>query len=99
MTIDIYVRQQPDGTYRAHVLVWPEMVVTAPTRDAAIVALQTAIQHEVDQGHLAQISLTEPNPFLLAAGSWANDPTYDDLMEHIAAYRRELDAQEAQAVA
>ena len=94
MMINVLVTQQPDGTYRAHMLGWPEMAATAINREAAIAQVQELVQHEVKQGHLFQVEININNNFLRHAGSWADDPTYDDLLTHIAAYRQELDDEE-----
>ena len=94
MMINVLVRQQPDGTYHAHMLGWPEMAAFASHADDAVARVQALVQHEVKQGHLFQVEIDGNNDFLRHAGSWADDPTYDDLLTHIAAYRQELDDEE-----
>ena len=94
MMINVLVRQQSDGNYHAHMLGWPEMAATAINREAAIAQVQELVQHEVKQGRLFQVEIDGNNDFLRHAGVWAEDPTYDDLLTHIAAYRQELDDEE-----
>ena len=109
MIIDILVDEQTDGNYHAYMLNWPEMAAIAPNPDDAVVAVQQAVRREIQRGRLRQVPVQDdamtreaisqaassgrkthhPRP-----GVFANDPTYDDFLERIAEYRRNLDAQE-----
>lgn len=99
MTYDILIQPQPEGTYQATVLGWPDLSVFGDTEQLVIDYIQQEIRVRLAQSKIVQIDiapeetinpLTE-HPWAPFIGMWADDPTYDDFLAEMAAYRCEVD--------
>ena len=99
MTYDILIQPQPGGTYRATVLGWPDLSAVGDSEQTVIERVRQALRERLAQSKVVRIEVgetvtktTAPDhlwlPFL---GMWKDDPTFDDLLARIEAYRRELD--------
>lgn len=52
----------------------------------------TALAARLAQGEMVTVEVGEPgHPWLKWAGTWKDDPTYDDFIVELEAYRREID--------
>ena len=99
MTYDILIQPQPDGAYRATVLGWPELNVVGNSEKTVIERIGQTIRERLRQGKLVRIEVngdtikttTVEHPWLHFVGMWKDDPTFDDLLDKMTAYRRELD--------
>jgi hypothetical protein len=91
----ISVEQQPNGAWRAQVLGWVDCHAEATTRDAAISQLKQLLSSRLTQLEVIFIDLpvaTTNDPWMQDAGMYADEPLFDEVLNEIAAYRRELDA-------
>jgi hypothetical protein len=99
MTYDILIQPQPGGTYRATALGWPDLSETGDSEQTVIERIRQAIRERLAQGKVVQIQVDDSavetaaseHPWLPFLGMWKNDPTFDDLLDQIETYRRELD--------
>ncbi len=92
MRYTLFVRHRPDGSYQASVPIMPGITEVGATREAAIQALERAIRAELASAEFVSIELpdtpvTEANPWLATAGSFADDPTLEPMLREIYAAR------------
>jgi predicted RNase H-like HicB family nuclease len=96
MIYDVILSKE-DSKYIARVKEWPEVIVEESTRDEAIQQVTARLleyltkQVEVVQIEVPLSTKTE-NPWLEKFGWFKDDPTFDDLQNEIAAYRKEIDS-------
>jgi predicted RNase H-like HicB family nuclease len=101
MTYEVILRKNLNK-YIARVRDWPEVVIEEETREAAIAQIKKQLRAYLSQpSEVIQIEL-EPaapgeHPWLQFAGIWADDPTWDDFVAEVAAYRQEMDKADAEA--
>jgi len=101
MTYDVILRKK-QNKYIARVRDWPEVVIEEETREAALTQIKQHLTAYLSQApEVVQIEL-EPvgaaaHPWLQFAGMWADDPTWDDFVTKVAAYRQEIDEADAEA--
>jgi predicted RNase H-like HicB family nuclease len=101
MTYDVILRKKHDK-YIARVREWPEVVIEEDSREAAITQIKEQLSAYLSQPYeVIQIDLepigTAEHPWLQFAGMWADDPTWDDFMDEVAAYRQRGDAADVEA--
>jgi hypothetical protein len=73
----ISVEQQPNGQWLAQVLGWVGCQAEASSREAAIVGIKQTFNDD---------------PWMKHAGMFKDEPLFDQVLEEIAIYRHELDA-------
>ena len=101
MTYEVILRKNLNK-YIARVRDWPEVVIEEETREAAVAQIKQQLRAYLSQPpEVIQIEL-EPaapgeHPWLQFAGIWADDPTWDDFVAEVAAYRQEMDKADAEA--
>jgi predicted RNase H-like HicB family nuclease len=88
MAVPIFV-DQDNGRFVASMVGWPEVCATAPTRDAALAELKTAIQHKLAQPDVELLEV-ERKGIMALAGKYRDDPTIADIRDEI---YRERDAE------
>lgn len=99
MTYDILIQPQPGGAYRATVLGWPELDVVGNSEQTVIERIGQTIRERLRHGKLVRIEVgndaikttTVDHPWVRFLGMWKDDSTFDDLLDRMTAYRRELD--------
>jgi len=97
MTYDILIQPQPENVYRATVLGWPDLSVVGDSEQTVLKRIQEAIRERLAQGRIVRIEVDEnvdttlEHPWLPFLGMWKDDPTFDDFVAQMQAYRRELD--------
>ena len=75
---------------------WWGCKVEGATRKEALMKLNQILAEQLAQVEIVQQPLPLPqreNPWLKVAGKYQDDPQFEAVLEHIAAYRRELDAE------
>ena len=94
MTYDVILRKK-DNKYVARIRDWPELVVEEPTRDAALSQMKTQlVEYLSNPPEIVKIDVDpqgQENPWLRFAGMWADDPTWDEFVAEVDAYRQEID--------
>ena len=94
MTYDVILRKK-DNKYIARVRNWPELVIEETSREAAISQIKAELleylSHPPEVVQIDLESIAGENPWLKFAGMWAGDPTWDDFLAEVEAYRQEID--------
>lgn len=99
MTYDILIQPQPGGMYRATVLGWPDLSAVGDSEQTVIERVRQILRERLAQSKIVRIEVDETvakttaseHPWLPFLGMWRDDPTFDDLLARMEAYRRELD--------
>lgn len=105
MQYRVLIQNPQPQVFTAAVLDGPDCSAQGPTKEAALASVREALAERLAQGEVVTIEVngfrhstdkqTEAeNPWVKYAGSFRDDPTYDDFLAEVATYRRELDEQE-----
>ncbi len=81
----------------ATVLGWPDLMIKGKTEEETLNNVRQAVTSRLQQSKFVTLDIQDDesnDPWMKFAGMWENDPTFDDFLAEIAAYRRELDEQE-----
>jgi hypothetical protein len=95
-TFDVLIKPASEGTVSATVLGLPEYRSEGSDRSSALAALQQLLTANLSQAEIVSIDIVVPqpeNPWLTMAGRFKDDPHFDEMLDDISAYRRELDAE------
>jgi predicted RNase H-like HicB family nuclease len=96
MTYQVFLQQTADNRYKAVPLVFPDCVAVGKTREEALANLRAMLNARLSQGEIVTVEVGEPeHPWLKGAGLFKDDPTYDEFLDEIEAYRREVDETES----
>lgn len=94
MTYEVILRKK-DNKYIARVRDWPELIIEENTREAAISQIKEQLveylSHPPEVVHIDLKTTAETNPWLKFAGMWVDDPTWEDFLAEVEAYRRQVD--------
>jgi predicted RNase H-like HicB family nuclease len=98
MTTAVLVTRLADNRYTARALALADVVASGASEAEAIAALRTALADLQTRSHIVQVDLPVPaapadDPWLRAAGIWADDPSWDVFQQAIAAYRADIDSE------
>ena len=96
LNYSVVIEHPSDGQWTAMVLGWWECRSTGKTREEAIENLKKVISDRLSNSEIIQIEIDNPaykNPWLKIAGKYKDDPYFDEMLDYIAAYRQELDAE------
>ncbi len=98
MQYQVLVENLPDGLFSAFVIGVPDIVAEGATVEEALNKARTMLRERLATSRLFTIEVEEPpvaavaNPWLETHGSLRDDTTFDDWVEEIAKYRREVDS-------
>ena len=101
MQYQVLVQCHPDKGYVASVLGIPDCVAEGRTKEEAIANAKAALAERLTQSEVVTVEVEVPgiersgNPWLNNFGRFKDDPTFDDFLAEMEAYRREVDADEA----
>lgn len=102
MQYQVFVQSQADNQFIASVLGIPNCVALGRTKEEAIAKAKTTLAEKLAHGELVTIDIDsqsvsqDHDPWLKHMGIFANDPTFEDFLEEVAAYRQQVD-KEAEA--
>lgn len=99
MTFAVILQKQASNGFIARPVLWPDSVVHGATAEEALSRVQTLIQELLGKTQFVKVEVDAPeaqaaNPWLARAGMFADDPTWDDFLQAMADYRRQLDDQQ-----
>ncbi len=96
MTYSVVVEENGSKTYQATVLGWPNCSTAGATREEALAKLRGVLQERIARAEIVKlvVDVPEEHPWLGVAGTFKDNPLFDEVLESIEAYRRELDADE-----
>jgi|SRR5882672_5551982 len=99
MQYQVLVQNLPDGLFSAFVIGVPDVVAEGATLEEALNNAKTLLKERLATSKLFTIEVEAPpgvaaNPWLETHGVLRDDATFDDWVEEIAKYRREVDGEE-----
>ena len=99
MEYQVFVEQHANNGYVAEIIGLPHCQAVGKTEEEAISKAKETLTERLTHGKIVSIKVDpvitqENHPMLKGFGRFKDDPTFDDLMERIAEYRRELDAEQ-----
>lgn len=99
MVVDIELTRQAHDHYIARALQFPEVIIEAGSREAALIQIREALVARRNAGsEIVQITI-EPNDIALPwprhAGAFPDDDLYRSMLATIEKQRRELDEESA----
>jgi hypothetical protein len=95
-TFDVLIKPESEGKVSATVLGLPEYTSEGSDRSSALATLQQLLATNLSKAEIVSIDIVVPqpeNPWLTMAGRFKDDPHFDEMLDDIAAYRCELDAE------
>lgn len=103
MQYQVFVQSNPEKKFIASVVGIPNCSVEGNTKEEAIELARVCLEHQLANGNLVTIEVNrvplqlENDPLIKNIGIFADDPTFDDFLAEIAAYRQEVDAEEVKS--
>lgn len=99
MVVDIELTRHAVDKYTARVLLWPDIKVEAPSREAALSLIGDAIRQRRSAGiEIVQLAIEDekrdkaPIAWRRHAGAFPDDELYQEMLTEIERNRQELDA-------
>ena len=99
MNYSAIVEDRDTEGFTATVLGWPGFTAAGRTREEALGRLQQSFRDRLSRVEVVPLEVGVPedvHPWMKFAGMFENDPLFDQVLEDIQAYRRELDADRAE---
>lgn len=94
MTYSVVVEENGGESYQATVLGWPNCSGVGATREEALERLRSLVLERLAKAEIVRLEIDVPEEHPLSAGTLKDNPLFDEVLEDIQAYRRELDADE-----
>jgi predicted RNase H-like HicB family nuclease len=96
MNFDVILLKNTNNGYSARPVLWPDSIAHGTTKEEALAKVRDMILDLFSQAQIVQVEVDIPstaadNPWLSKAGTFANDPTWDDFLQAMADYRQQLD--------
>lgn len=98
MSYQNFVQNQLHNGYQAMVMGLPDCVAEGETEEEAVAKAKEALNEWLARGKLVTFELDPApaaNPWLQLCGKYKDDPAWDVFQANIAAYRRQLNEEEA----
>jgi hypothetical protein len=99
MVFDVELTHPAADRYVARVLLWPDVVVEAASREAALEQIGEAIRRRRDAGvEIVQVIVDDPissaaPTWRKHAGTFPEDELYEQMLDEVQRYRCELDTE------
>jgi hypothetical protein len=110
MQYQVFIQNPADRLFTASVVGLPNMQSNGTTEEEAIISLKGLLTDQFKSGKFVTISILEgavndvdapgdgakkeTDPWLSNIGIFQNDPTFDDFLDEVTSYRREVDETE-----
>jgi len=94
MTLNVLVQSVPEKGYVASLFGLPDLVVEGQTKEEALEKIKIELDRRFAKSEIVSLQYEPANgehPWMKFAGMWKDDPTFDDFLAEIKAYREELD--------
>ena len=94
MRYDVLLTKDAQNGYKARPLLAPEISVTGNTEDETLSRVRAALARLQSQGRIVQVEVPDGNddPWLRYAGMWKDDPDWDEFLDDMEQFRRDIDA-------
>lgn len=95
MEFQIFVEKQSQTGFVAMALGWPDCVATGQTKQDAVENVRAALAERLARGEIIRVQIgdSQPtqqfDPWLAMAGSFADDPTWDEYEAELRRIRQE----------
>jgi predicted RNase H-like HicB family nuclease len=94
MQYQVFVQNQSQENFVASVVGMPNLSIEGKTEEEAIFKIKSALEAQLATGKFINIEINTKTPSqslpeMKYAGIFANDPSFDDLIERLAAIRQE----------
>ncbi len=102
MQYQVFIQNHSEKRFIASIVSIPNCTVEGNTKEEAIALGKTAFENQLANGELVTIEVEsqqmqqENDPWIRNIGIFADDPTFDDFLAEMAAYRQLVDAQEVE---
>jgi predicted RNase H-like HicB family nuclease len=102
MQYQVFVQNPTDQTFMASVVGLPNVTANGITEKEAIDRLKSILNSQFKNGKLVTIDIDVPSeksseksdPWITNAGIFKDDPTFDDFLSEMEAYRNEVNSTE-----
>jgi predicted RNase H-like HicB family nuclease len=96
MQYQIFVQTHAKQGFVASVVGMPSVSVEGTTEDEAIAKVKTALEAQLATGKLVTIEVADEmaqgtDPWIKNMGIFADDPTFDDFLKEVEAYRQQVE--------
>jgi predicted RNase H-like HicB family nuclease len=96
LTPYVLIEKDTEGLWKANILGWSDCEAKGSTREEALSNLHGVLAARLEKAEIVPLESLLPNaenPWLRLAGKYKDDPLFDEFVEDMATYRRELDAE------
>ena len=96
MQYHVFIQSQPGNKFIASIVGIPNSTVEGSTKEEVIALATAALETQLASGELVTIEVgkerspQETDPWLKHMGIFASDPTFDDFLAEVAAYRQQV---------
>lgn len=100
MTYQAVIETEERKGYRATLLGWPNCRAHGRTREEALHSLREIVKERLSRAEIVQIEVELPqktHPWARFAGMFKDDSLFDQVVDDMESYRRELDADDSTA--
>ncbi|RUT05210.1 hypothetical protein DSM106972_040310 [Dulcicalothrix desertica PCC 7102] len=100
MQYQVFVKSHTENKFIASIIGIPDSTVEGGTKEEAIALAKAALEKQLASGEIITIdvgkesSQQETDPWLKHMGIFASDPTFDDFLSEVAAYRQQVSEDE-----
>jgi predicted RNase H-like HicB family nuclease len=100
MQYQVFVKSHTENKFIASIIGIPDSTVEGATKEEAIALAKAALEKQLASGEIVTIdvgkesSQQEKDPWLKHMGIFASDPTFDDFLSEVAAYRQQVSEDE-----
>ena len=97
MNVTVFVERLGSDRFRAATFHPIPLETEAASREEALSPLRELAARRVGAGELVELDLPvgqESNPWIAHAGIWKDHPDFDEFLQNVAEYRRQVDAAE-----
>jgi predicted RNase H-like HicB family nuclease len=101
MQYQVFVQNSAEQHFLAAIVGVPDVTAEGQTEAEAIAKAKTALESKLAMGKLVTIEIEtqnlepEDDPWIKHMGIFTNDPTFDDFLQEVAAYRQQVDIRES----
>ncbi|MGI0488934.1 type II toxin-antitoxin system HicB family antitoxin [Pantanalinema rosaneae CENA516] len=101
MQYQVFVQSQSDQQFIASIVGIPNCIVEGNSREEAIVKAKTILEEKLAHGEIVTIEIGSQtinpaiDPWLKHLGVFEHDPTFNNFLEEVAAYRQQVDGDHA----
>ncbi len=96
LAYDVLIEPTESGNYAATILGLSDCKAEGATKEEALTKLNQVVNERLQKAEIVSLEIDNPkaeHPWMKFAGRFKDDPQFDEMLEYIEQYRRELDAE------